>query len=53
MRLLERSNNGQISLKEFSRDKIPPYIILLYRWGDKEVTFEDLKADTEKNKQSY
>jgi hypothetical protein len=42
MHLLERNDDGSISLKDFDDDKVPPYAILSHRWGSKEVSFQDM-----------
>jgi len=39
MRLL---NTSSLLLHEFNGDSIPKYAILSHRWGDTEVTFQDL-----------
>lgn len=41
MRLLETST---LALREVSDGEIPPYAILSHRWGDEEVTFQDLES---------
>jgi hypothetical protein len=43
MRLLERTENGELSLTKDLIDNIPPYAILSHTWGgdDDEVVFED------------
>jgi hypothetical protein len=57
MRLLLRSNTGEFSLtKDWVGDEsIPPYAILSHTWGadDEEVTFEDLKNGTGKDRPGY
>ncbi len=45
MRLLNTTN---LTLSEFFKNNIPPYAILSHRWGDSEVTFQDLLRDAEK-----
>src|ERR1700761_9261600 len=43
MRLLKRTENGELSLTKDLTDNIPPYAILSHTWGgdDDEVVFED------------
>lgn len=54
MRLLERSNTGDVRLTEdLLIDKIPPYAILSHTWGDGEVLFRDITDGTGKNKAGY
>ena len=56
MRLLERNDHGKLSLtKDFGDDDIPRYAILSHTWGPdtEEVTFEDLRDSTGKNKAGY
>ena len=55
MRLLILEARGEFSLTEFSGNKIPPYAILSHTWGDdgEEVTFDDLRDNTGKNKAGY
>ncbi|KAE8449095.1 hypothetical protein EG329_008478 [Mollisiaceae sp. DMI_Dod_QoI] len=43
MRLL---NTSTLELHEFFGANIPPYAILSHRWGDSEVTFQDLQNGT-------
>jgi hypothetical protein len=54
MRLLEVIGDGEFSLKDFG-DEIPPYAILSHTWGvdNEEVSFEDMKNDTAKDKPGY
>ena len=55
MRLLGRYDTSDFSLTQFSDEAIPPYAILSHTWGvdTEEVTFEDLKNGTGKNKPGY
>jgi hypothetical protein len=56
MRLLERNNNGELSLTEdLAGDHIPRYAILSHTWGARgeEVTFEDLMKGTGESKAGY
>ena len=54
MRLLERNNTGEICLTEdFPDDKVPRYAILSHTWGTEEVTFQELRDGTGKNKLGY
>jgi hypothetical protein len=56
IRLLERSSAGEFNLtKNFVGGNIPPYAILSHTWGanDEEVTFEDLRDGTGKDKAGY
>jgi hypothetical protein len=51
MRLLECRDDGEFHLTAFEDDKIPPYAILSHTWVEgQEVTFEDLRAGTGKDK---
>jgi hypothetical protein len=56
MRLL-RSNTGELSFSRnfVGKDTIPPYAILSHTWGAdaEEVTFEDIKEGTGKDKLGY
>jgi ankyrin repeat protein len=55
MRLLQLQDDGDVSLFEFTGNKIPPYAILSHTWGadNEEVTFQDIKNSSSKNKASY
>ena len=57
MRLLLRSETGDFSLTNdlVGDDPIPPYAILSHVWGrdTEEVTFEDIRNGTGKNKPGY
>lgn len=57
MRLLQRNNNGELSLTKdlVGDDIIPPYAILSHTWGadTEEVTLEDLTNGTGKDKLGY
>ena len=55
MRLLEWKSDGDFSLTKDLIDNIPPYAILSHTWGPDttEVTFEDLKNGTGKEKSGY
>ena len=57
MRLLQCSDTGEFSLTKdiAGDDTIPPYAILSHTWGAdiEEVTFEDLKNGTGKDKPGY
>ena len=47
MRLLRRSlDNNSIELTEFNDDNIPRYAILSHTWGDQEVKYDELLAET-------
>ena len=54
MRLLKLEDDGKFSLTKFV-SKPPPYIILLYTWGEdnKEVTFKDIVGGIGKSKNGY
>ncbi|KAH7303331.1 heterokaryon incompatibility protein-domain-containing protein [Stachybotrys elegans] len=41
MRLINAKSRG---LEEFTQDEAPPYAILSHRWGDAEVTFDDVRS---------
>lgn len=55
MRLLERKDNGEISLTKYFIDDTPVYAILSHTWGDDddEVTFKDLTEGSGKRKTGY
>ncbi|KAF2259726.1 WD40 repeat-like protein [Lojkania enalia] len=55
MRLLRRCDTGDFSLTQVDDEAIPPYAILSHTWGadTEEVTFEDLKNGTGKDKPGY
>ncbi|KAF2681103.1 hypothetical protein K458DRAFT_310374 [Lentithecium fluviatile CBS 122367] len=55
MRLLRRSDTGELSLTQFPDEAIPPYAILSHTWGadGEEVTFDDLTNGTGKDKLGY
>jgi hypothetical protein len=55
MRLLRWSNASDVTLTQFGDDVIPPYAILSHTWGPDtdEVTFEDLKHGTGRDKPGY
>jgi len=49
MRLIDTKT---IKLHEFTGN-IPYYAVLSHRWGDQEVTFEDLRNDNARQKTGY
>ena len=55
MRLLQYSEDGELSLTKDFIDKIPPYVILSHTWGPatEEVSFGDLMDGTAKDKAGY
>jgi hypothetical protein len=55
MRLLQRNDAGDFSLKEFTGDAIPRYAVLSHTWGadNDEVTLADLKNGTGTSKAGY
>jgi hypothetical protein len=55
MRLLQRRNDQEFSLAEFSGDNIPRYAILSHTWGadNEEVTFKDLMESSGTSKVGY
>ncbi|KFA70758.1 hypothetical protein S40288_09228 [Stachybotrys chartarum IBT 40288] len=55
MRLLERTDAGEIRLTKFFVKNVPRYAILSHTWGteEDEVGFKDLMDDTGKNKLGY
>ncbi|KAF5845844.1 hypothetical protein GGP41_009655 [Bipolaris sorokiniana] len=55
MRLLRRSDTGDITLTQFSDKDIPHYAILSHTWGPdaEEVTFGDLVNGTGRDKSGY
>ncbi|KAM3561804.1 hypothetical protein ARSEF4850_003037, partial [Beauveria asiatica] len=54
MRLLVRNNVGEICLtRNFLDDEVPAYAILSHTWGTEEVSFNDLRDGTGKNKIGY
>jgi hypothetical protein len=50
MRLL---NTKTRMLEEIKDDEIPPYAILSHTWGDKEITFQDIKGVGAEKKGEY
>ncbi|KAM7187328.1 HET domain containing protein, partial [Rhypophila sp. PSN 637] len=50
MRLLHTQS---LSLSEFYGDDIPPYAILSHRWGQEEVTFDDLTKGLAPTRQGF
>jgi hypothetical protein len=40
----------RLILTDFCGKTIPPYAILLYRWGDAEILLEDIESETWKEK---
>jgi hypothetical protein len=55
MRLLrtEESHQGKFEMEDVTDGEIPPYAILSHRWGDEEVTFEDMKGARATIKKGY
>ncbi|KAI0544786.1 TPR-like protein [Xylaria curta] len=55
MRLLQRQDNGSLTLTTFSDDNIPPYAILSHTWGedDEEVTFREITEGVTLQKYDY
>lgn len=53
MRLLHFDPSQRLVLTDFRGKAIPPYAILSHRWGDSEVSFEDLVSETYKDKDGY
>jgi hypothetical protein len=53
MRLLQISNDGELSLTGMHYVDEPPYAILSHTWGAEEVSFTDLLDCTGKHKASY
>lgn len=55
MYLLRQSESGELELAKHDLDKLPPYAILSHTWGleTEEVTFQDIRAGTGKNKTGY
>ncbi|KAK5558100.1 hypothetical protein LTR46_004279 [Exophiala xenobiotica] len=55
MRLLQLTNDGELSLTKNRINNIPPYAILSHTWGDdeEEVTFKDLSEGSGKPKTGY
>jgi hypothetical protein len=55
MRLLQRDENGELSLTDDLIDDIPSYAILSHTWGkdDEEVNFKDMTEDHGKTKIGY
>jgi len=50
MRLLHTKT---LELHEFFGDEIPPYAILSHTWGEGEVSFQELRSSSGKNKAGY
>lgn len=46
MRLLSTNTETTLKLREFNQDNIPDYAILSHRWGEEEVTFQDIERHT-------
>ncbi|KAI0875082.1 TPR-like protein [Hypoxylon argillaceum] len=55
MRLLQRQDDGSITLTEDLIDHVPPYAILSHTWGndDDEVVFKDLVGSAGRQKDGY
>jgi hypothetical protein len=55
MRLLRtrESDQGKFEIEDMTDYEIPPYAILSHRWGDEEVTFEDMKGACAATKKGY
>jgi hypothetical protein len=53
MRLLEFTDDDDLSLSEFFENAIPKYAILSHRWGPGEVTFKNLMDGTAKEMIGY
>ncbi|KIX03312.1 uncharacterized protein Z518_06864 [Rhinocladiella mackenziei CBS 650.93] len=55
MRLLKFDSRGELSLTKDLTEDIPSYAILSHTWGadDEEVTFDDLKIGSSRNKAGY
>lgn len=53
MRLLHFDRSERLVSTNFVRKSIPRYAILSHRWGDSEVSLEDLRSDTYKEKEGY
>lgn len=50
MRLL---NTKSLRFEEFFANQVPQYAILSHRWGDDEVTFQDLRKGRKRDSQGY
>jgi Heterokaryon incompatibility protein (HET) len=50
MRLL---NTETLRLQQFYQEPFPPYAILSHRWGDQEISFQELEAGLGKEKDGY
>lgn len=55
MRLLRTDlfDTDKFEIKEFNDSQIPPYAILSHRWGEEEVTLQDIDRIDIKEKQGY
>jgi len=55
MRLLQRGDDGNFSLREYHGENAPPFAILSHTWGKDhdEVSFKDLTEDTYKSELGY
>ncbi|KAJ2983153.1 hypothetical protein NUW58_g6296 [Xylaria curta] len=55
MRLLQRQDDGSLTLTTFSDDNIPPYGMLSHTWGeeDEEVTFREITEGVTLQKYDY
>ena len=50
MRLL---NTETLRLKKFDQEPLPAYAILSHRWGDQEISFQELQSNTGTEKEGY
>jgi hypothetical protein len=53
MRLLHFNESGALALIDVTGRTIPPYAILSHRWGESEVSFQDVRNETYKTKEGY
>ncbi|KAF2181417.1 kinesin light chain 3 [Zopfia rhizophila CBS 207.26] len=53
MRLLHFNHSGRLGVTDFRGKTIPPYAVLSHRWGDFEVSFEDVERGIYKEKDGY
>ena len=50
MRLLYSNELGDLSLKDFKKDEIPPYAVLSHTWGSEEVSYKELVGKSGREK---
>ena len=53
MRLLYSNKLGDLYLKDFKKNEIPPYAVLSHTWGSEEVSYEDFVSKRGGGKTSF